>query len=185
MTYFEKLWIAASYNGNLQSKMNLISDIELRDFSKADYQQEFYDAFRTSVGYKIVATGSCGGIYGFVEDRYPEIAFIGSDGSAGRIAGSLEEMMELVLFYRAWHFIISPRNEAVPIPELIAKYENEALEEVDGFREKQEHLSQYFGIKKKKHLLEIVNEHLLYQPAFVTCACQDGSPSFPFAIRSL
>ncbi|WP_066505593.1 hypothetical protein [Abyssisolibacter fermentans] len=131
----------------------------------------------------IFATDGTGGVYATIGDgddldKLP-IAFISSEGQAGKIAKSFNELIALIIYYPFWKDILkfSGNGDLKQMRKSITYLEEERIEFVSDFKKVQKNISIELRIIKKDNLIENLHKEVMEKPYFTVYSIEDNNTS--------
>ncbi len=130
----------------------------------------------------IFATDGAGGVYATVEtdDNHDTfIVFISSEGQAGKIARSFNQLINLIIHYPFWSDILkfSGNGRLEEMKKSIKPLEDERVEFIPCYLEVQKTIADKLKITKNKKLIEYLYEVVMEEPKFVVFSTIDNNTS--------
>lgn len=119
--------------------------------------------------------GTIGGLGDLSNDTYP-VGYVGHEGQCGRIASSLMEFMQLILFYPYWYDIV--QNHQNITRELINELENERIDLVENYTENQRFISRHFNIDKNEKSIELLLDNISNKPKFIVYSADEEQSKY-------
>ncbi|KYH28751.1 hypothetical protein CLTEP_27530 [Clostridium tepidiprofundi DSM 19306] len=130
----------------------------------------------------ILATDGSGGVYSVIKDMNEEkspIVYVSSEGQAGKIANSFNELLSLIIYYPFWLDILkfSGNGDINRMMEVIPSLEKERIEYIPNYIKIQKEIGDSLGIIKSEKSIEDLREFVLEKPSFTVYSTEDNNPS--------
>ncbi|GAA0177849.1 hypothetical protein SH2C18_09980 [Clostridium sediminicola] len=173
-----KLYLEIDSKENIKNMLENYCDFILCKPSNDTEEYMFYAKEKLT----ILATDGSGGVYAIVGDGDVEklsVVYVSSEGQAGKIANSFNELLSLIIYYPFWLDILkfSDNADIDRMIDTVPLLEKERLEDIPDYIEIQEEIGCNLGLAKSKKSINNLRNIVIEKPGFVVCSTEDNNPS--------
>jgi hypothetical protein len=173
-----KLYLEINNKENIKDMLENYCDFILCNPSSDTKEYQFYAKEKLT----ILATDGSGGVYAIISNMNIEkspIVYVSSEGQAGKIANSFNELLSLIIYYPFWSDILkfSGDGDINKMIEVIPSLEKERLEYIPYYVQIQKEIGDNIGIIKSEKSIQDLKKIVLEKPAFTVYSTEDDNSS--------